>query len=155
MAESATGMISGSALDLARVSEQGSELLAKMLTHGRAAPTSALAVLISEIHWSMQVLYQNFVRDPRDIDTARNFVRYHAPKAVELVGSYLSALASGQINDEERTVTEEALRNIHTSFKELYAKCLENDSHGLELQSATLDRLLSVQGVTPTPPLAS
>lgn len=137
-------------LTLAAVVLDGNKMVNELIDCVNSVDSPKAGDLIADVAFAMRALYENFERDPRDIETARNFIRYQAPRSVELVKGYVAALSSGTCSGDDQREVEETLRKVIESFNDFLAKCRENDTTGLEFQSKSLDRLLHLQTVAPS-----
>lgn len=124
---------------------EGRRHLNELIDLGNEVASAEAADLITDVAFAMKAIYDDFEVDPRDVDVAHNFVTYHAPRAVELVTTYVRALAGGTLSDTDRARTETTLRAVIDTCRDFLVKCRENDSDGLEFQAASLQRLLEFQ----------
>ncbi len=145
MSEPQAGVSSQLSAAVAQATAQGNELLPQMLAHIRAVMNQEGAVLLAEIHYGMQMLYENFRRDARDVLVVRDFVDYYAANAVKVAGTYVKQLAEAPASDacaESKKTLEELLRVLRDEFM---SKCLANDTQDALVQAVTLQNVIKVE----------
>lgn len=145
MSDSTSGVTPELRIAVLKATAQGNELLPQMLAYVRAAPTQASAMLLAEIHSGMQVLYQDFEQDPRDVLVVRDFIDYYAPNAVKIAGTYVALLSTAPDSPECAESKKTLLELRRVLAEEFLAKCRENDLRDAAILNAKVSSVTAVE----------
>jgi len=136
--------------DLRRIVREGKEQVGRIEEIGLKIMNHNLRVEILEICTVAGDIFDNFLKDPKDIKESRRFLIYYLDTTERIVSKYYELSRMTYLSDEAKNTlknVESTLTLIKDSFRSHLKKLTENDVLDLEAEVKVLQNTIKREGI--------
>lgn len=136
--------------ELKRIVREGREQVNRIEEIGLKIMNHTVRVDILEICSIANDIFDNFLKDPRDIKESRRFLNYYLDTTERIVSKYYELSKAVYLSDEAKKTlkdVESTLVLIKDSFRNHLKKLTENDVLDLEAEVKVLQNTIKREGI--------
>jgi len=136
--------------ELKRIVREGKEQVNRIEEIGLKIMNHTVRVDVLEICSIANDIFDNFIKDPRDIKESRRFLIYYLDTTERIVSKYYELSKATYLSDEAKKTlknVESTLVLIKDSFRNHLKKLTENDVLDLEAEVRVLQNTIKREGI--------
>lgn len=136
--------------ELKRIVREGKEQVSRIEDTGLKIMNHKVRVDVLEICSIANDIFDNFLKDPRDIKDSRRFIVYYLETTDRIVSKYYELSRTAYLSDEAKQTlknVENTLELIKDSFRNHLKKLTENDVMDLEAEIKVLQNTIKREGI--------
>jgi 5-bromo-4-chloroindolyl phosphate hydrolysis protein len=136
--------------ELRRIVKDGREQVKRIEDIGLKVMKHDVRINILEICTTADDIFDDFVKDPNDINIARRFILYYLDTTERIVAKYYQLSKAPYLSDEvKRTLNnvESTLVMIKDTFRKQLKKLTENDVLDLDAEVKVLKNTIKQEGI--------
>ncbi|ANX00575.1 5-bromo-4-chloroindolyl phosphate hydrolysis family protein [Thermoclostridium stercorarium] len=136
--------------ELKRIVREGKEQVNRIEETGLKIMNHTVRVDVLEICSIANDIFDNFLKDPRDIKESRRFLLYYLDTTERIVSKYYELSNTSYLSDEAKKTlkdVESTLVLIKDSFRNHLKKLTENDVLDLEAEIRVLQNTIKREGI--------
>lgn len=136
--------------ELNRIVRNGKMQVKRIEDTGLKIMKHDVRVNILEICTTANDIFDDFVKDPKDVKEARRFILYYLDTTERIVSKYYQLSNAAYLSDEARKTlknVEQTLDMIKETFRRQLKKLTENDVMDLEAEVKVLQNTIKQEGI--------
>lgn len=136
--------------ELRRIVKNGKEQVKRIEDIGLKVMKHDVRINILEICTTANDIFDDFVKDPKDIKIARRFILYYLDTTERIVAKYYQLSKSPYLSDDAKNTlnnVESTLVMIKDTFRKQLKKLTENDVLDLDAEVKVLKNTIKQEGI--------